>query len=308
MHDFPPPPIQTGNINSDPLNSGTVNLDLFRHQALEYIRRSMLGVSLVDQNIPPHLRALSNFDVWELSVFVGHFIKAAQKRGWVPPGIFYYPSYPDIEFTDLAQLVEQTHDSPHPKSPPAIITWRVVKRDHASIDTQPFTGRRPAKPFFGGQAFNITNEIQQLLVSGQDVPDELFKVAADGHVELYDILSVDMWMWDNMVRFDVFAKTAGEAEKYAIAFEKMLYANSGLFRLLGADKFLHWGRTPDSELDNRDGSEIRVFANRVGLKFRSIQWYMRTQEFMVSSEKTISEIGLEWFADEQLNTRINTTN
>jgi hypothetical protein len=217
----------------------------------------------------PARRLNDNKDVVEICLAVGELLERLKSETVNVPGIgkvyiippewvlYYAPAYPK----DLVKLTggPRTQESPQ-ESPANVITWKVVKREAGSISEQPFSGKQPANPRLRG-----------------DVPTEV----SGEYLEVYS-----KWM-DNLIQFDCFALDGKDAELLAINLENTLYAYSNIFKAMGAQRWLHWGRASGSDYEQ---SIYNAIGSDSGLNFRSFYYYVRTELFWVTPTIAIERI------------------
>lgn len=217
---------------------------------------------------PPRTRLGGNIQIDDLCLVIGDLIKFLEKKqitlpdGTVTPVIppdwrvFYTPAYPD-------ELLENTGGIQHPDSPQEkvtnIVCYKIVKYMNASIDPQPFEGRRPARKRSRGN----------------------HPTSVDG--EYYGIWS--KWM-DALIQFDCFAKTNIEAIDLIRNLEETLEYYERVFLGLGVQKWLYWDRVTDASAES--------LAKNNKMNVRSFQMYARIEKFFVVPTRAIEEIITEF--------------
>lgn len=179
--------------------------------------------------------------------------------------IIYAPAYPDIiqqDFDGKLNLLNLTStiSSSTPESPTqkvgAIITYKVVRHEPASLEGQPFTGRVPRKARITEEHYDEVNNrtITELILR-----------------------------WDNIIQFDCFAKTDAEAIAVLKNLENMLMVYGDEMGRWGLSvPPLHWGWVEDTELTKRLKS----------LKARSVQFYVRTEAKFIRDHNAIDQISI----------------
>lgn len=234
------------------------------------------------------MRLAGNLNIWEIADLIGTIIRSLKENNLIPHDmpLSYAAAFPEILLKESGG--HKTPDSPHDKMG-FIITWRVIRREHASLNAQPFTGKSPAKPRFR-ESFYIPKTIKEIQEEhakiDQIIPIELFTDIPQENIK--EAVNISSWWWDNIIRFDCFAPTQIEAEHLVHSFETSMIRFSNIVVGAGAQKFLHWNR----EIDDK---ELQEKIN-INFKFRSVNFYVRTEEFYVDRTATISAIENEIFS------------
>lgn len=167
------------------------------------------------------------------------------------PEIIACAAYPDMVIDN--KDFTRSADTPIPPIPP-MITWKVVKRTHATISGKPHTGRRQLKP-------RVLEEIAQN--------------------ERYSYISTLGVDFDNTIQFDCWERTNYQAEILSDYLEKNMVIYSPIFQEFGVKEVVFDQRITDSVL--RD-FRIPVI---------SMQYYVKTQTIYKKDVNKIEEIRIK---------------
>lgn len=138
------------------------------------------------------------------------------------------------------------------------VTYIVLRSEPGSIDSgPPFRGTVQMKP--------------QFRETFQDPLDPLLMIETDG------------WFFDNLVQFECWAKTNGEAVNLLKWFEDFMFRHVWIFELYGVSKVLYWRRDEDTQSE----------AWRNDITKRTVLFYMRTERVFAFQTRKLSQIKLD---------------
>ena len=207
---------------------------------------------------PPRLRADGNIDLRAFRQLMRQILSL------VSPDLIFVPAYPShiVGNTsyDSYSDTEYTQDNPIDEFQDTI-TWKVVRREVGVFTGTPFsesTNRKEIKPRIRERAkFDPSKNNRLIDTYGQ-------------------------W-YDNLVQFDVWAKTNEEAEVLIEWFEDFMDLYKFLFMKYGLENLIYWRRFEDQN--------IQRWANP--LHVRSVQYYCRTEKLTIVPTYKIEQIHIK---------------
>ena len=149
-----------------------------------------------------------------------------------------------------------TEEEPDEKAQTEVITFSVIKREPGA-----FSQGAP----FEGKVKNLKPLLREV---SEDPTKPGYKSATYGY-----------WH-DNLVRFTCWARTNKAANKRAFWFEDLMDEYSWWFRLQGVERTVFWGRNADIAVEIQGNMWYG----------RPIDFYVKTENIKVFSEKKIEEI------------------
>ena len=136
-----------------------------------------------------------------------------------------------------------------------VISHSIIKRQPGAVGkAAPFDGVKNYRPI-------LREEIE-------DSDNPGYKSAVFGYI------------YDNLVRFTCFSRTNKEADERALWFEKLINSYLWFFRYSGVNRVLYYGRGQEV-IEEYEGNKIYG---------REIDFFVRTEEISVVSEKSIEQI------------------
>lgn len=168
------------------------------------------------------------------------------------PDVVIAPSYPKYLLPGTKEY-KATMNDPVEKFRDTI-TYKVTREEPASRggSKQPFGGNREVTP--QPREFRVGEDRKSHEVYGQ--------------------------MFDTLVQFDVWSISNYRVEDLAIWFKRFMIKYRGFLREMGLSEILFWWRGEDDVT-----SKIKNSIN-----FRSLVYYIRTEEIMTSEEEVLKEI------------------
>lgn len=136
-----------------------------------------------------------------------------------------------------------------------IVTHSIAKRQPGSVSqASPFEGVKNYRPILREEVEDSSNPGYKSIVFG--------------------------FIYDNIVRFTCFSRTNKEADERALWFEKLINSYLWFFRYSGVNRVLYYGR----------GQEVIESFEGNNIYGREIDFFVRTEEISIVSEKTIEQI------------------
>ena len=186
-------------------------------------------------------------------------------------GIFFAPDFPDF----LLPL-----DHPAYKTAPGVvnraITWGNVRKEPGTMSGKPFRGTQEIKPrirefiaIYGdyGKRWIVENNLSQL----------------EGFGELASFVEVSAQAFDNLVQYNIWARSNYEVEELTEWFEDYMDTYRGMFLEAGIVQLVFDRRVRDDTLVQMKNS----------YHVRSVLYYVRTERVRIRSIRPIKRIDLK---------------
>lgn len=186
-------------------------------------------------------------------------------------GIYFAPDFPDF-------LLPQS-DPGYKSSPsvvPSVITWGVVRKEPGTMSGTPFRGTQEIKPRFREYVALFGDYAKQWVI-GSDVS------SAEGYGALTGYLKTSAQVFDNLVQYNIWAKSNYEVEELTEWFEEYMDAYRGMFREAGIVELVFNRRV-------RDDTTIQM---KNGYHVRSVLYYVRTERVRVEQISPLTRIDLK---------------
>lgn len=186
-------------------------------------------------------------------------------------GIFFAPDFPDF----LLPL-----DNPNYQTAPGVvskaITWGNVRKEPGTMSGKPFRGTQEIKPRYREFIALFGNYAKQWVV-GSNVSE------LEGYGELTGYMKISAQAFDNLVQYNIWARSNYEAEELTEWFEEYMDAYRGMFREAGIVQMVFDRRVRDDTLVQMKNS----------YHVRSVLYYVRTERVRVESISPIKRIDLK---------------
>lgn len=186
-------------------------------------------------------------------------------------GIFFAPDFPDF----ILPL-----EDPRYKTAPGVIdkviTWGTIRKEPGTMSGKPFRGTQEIKPrtreyiaIFGDYAkqWVVENKLSTL----------------EGYGELTGFVKTSAQAFDNLVQYNIWARSNYEVEELTQWFEDYMETYRGMFREAGIVQMVFDRRVRDDT----------VAAMKNGYHVRSVLYYVRTERVRVESISPIKRIDLK---------------
>lgn len=178
------------------------------------------------------------------------------------PEIQFVPAFPDwVIDTDKSIKV------PVATSPRKTITWSLIRREPGTIDAHPFGARKEIKARVREELIAVPDFDKNI-----DDPNTIFR--------LYT--SRGQW-FDNLMQFDIWSKSAWEAEQLVEFFEDFMFDYQGMFLENGINKMYYFSRVRDET----------ILKWRNGLQNRSLIYYIRSERVSIREVFPIKRIDIK---------------
>lgn len=188
-----------------------------------------------------------------------------------PSGIFFAPDFPEF----LLPLGEPGYRAA-PAVTPNVITWGIVRKEPGTMSGRPFSGTQEIKPrnreflaIFGDYAK------QWVIDTGES------RLAEIGEISYY--IKTAGQAFDNLVQYNIWAKSNYEVEELTEWFEEYMDSYRGMYREAGIVQIVFDRRIRDDT----------VLAIKNGYHVRSVLYYVRTERVHVENISPIKRIDLK---------------
>lgn len=237
--------------------------------------------------------------ILELSILMNKSLKI------LSPKLLFSPDFPDYllseddpKFMEQYPVVSQDENAsmPHYRSdlytrntaqyksldkvPAPHITWGVVRQEPGSVGGEPFRGTQEKKPRHREFAAIFTSELKEYVGNTQ-------KDLVDQYGGLSKYVKVKGQVFDNLVQFNLWARSAWEVEELTEWFQDYMTNYTGMFREAGIVEMWFDRRVRDDVL------------NQIKSKYhlRSVLYYIRTEKLDIESIEPIKRIEAKFHVD-----------
>jgi hypothetical protein len=186
-------------------------------------------------------------------------------------GIFFAPDFPDF----LLPL-----DDPRYHTAPGVvskaITWGTVRKEPGTMSGKPFRGTQEIKPRMR-EFVAVFGDYAKQWVIGSNVS------TLEGYGELTGFIKTSAQAFDNLVQYNIWARSNYEVEELTQWFEDYMESYRGMFREAGIVQIVFDRRVRDDMLVQMKN----------GYHVRSVLYYVRTERVRVESISPIKRIDLK---------------
>jgi hypothetical protein len=186
-------------------------------------------------------------------------------------GIFFAPDFPDF----LLPL-----DNPKYSTAPAVvakaITWGNVRKEPGTMSGKPFRGTQEIKPRIR-EHIAIFGDYAKQWVVGENLS------SLEGYGERTGFIKTSAQAFDNLVQYNIWARSNYEVEELTEWFEDYMDIYTGMFREAGIVQLVFDRRVRDDTLIQMKNS----------YHVRSVLYYVRTERVRVESISPIKRIDLK---------------
>ena len=186
-------------------------------------------------------------------------------------GIFFAPDFPDF----LLPL-----DDPRYHTAPGVvskaITWGTVRKEPGTMSGKPFRGTQEIKPRIR-EFVAIFGDYAKQWIVGSNVS------TLEGYGELTGFIKTSAQAFDNLVQYNIWARSNYEVEELTQWFEDYMETYRGMFREAGIVQMVFDRRV-------RDDTLVQM---KNGYHVRSVLYYVRTERVRVESISPIKRIDLK---------------
>lgn len=188
-----------------------------------------------------------------------------------PDGIFFAPDFPEF----LLPMADPGFQSA-PAVTPKVITWGIVRKEPGTMSGTPFGGTQELKPRYR-EFLAIFGDVARQWVIGPS------KSELVNEEELSYFIKIAGQAFDNLVQYNIWAKSNYEVEELTEWFEEYMDSYRGMFREAGIVQTVFNRRLRDETL----------IAMRNGYHVRSVLYYVRTERVHVENVSPIKRIDLK---------------
>lgn len=186
-------------------------------------------------------------------------------------GIFFAPDFPDF----LLPL-----DDPRYHTAPGVvskaITWGTIRKEPGTMSGKPFRGTQEIKPRIR-EFVAIFGDYAKQWIVGSNVS------TLEGYGELTGFVKTSAQAFDNLVQYNIWARSNYEVEELTQWFEDYMETYRGMFREAGIVQMVFDRRV-------RDDTLVQM---KNGYHVRSVLYYVRTERVRVESISPIKRIDLK---------------
>lgn len=190
---------------------------------------------------------------------------------WEKDGIFFAPDFPDF----LLPKADPGYSSP-PAVTPKVITWGIVRKEPGTMSGTPFGGTQEIKP----------RHREFLAIFGDHAKQWVIGRTESEIQELGDLtyfIKIAGQVFDNLVQYNIWAKSNYEVEDLTEWFEEYMDSYRGMFREAGVVQTVFNRRV-------RDDTLVQM---RNGYHVRSVLYYVRTERIHVERVSPLKRIDLK---------------
>ena len=188
-----------------------------------------------------------------------------------PSGIFFAPDFPEF----ILPLGDPGYTAA-PAVTPHVITWGTVRKEGATMSGRPFAGTQEIKP----------REREFLAIMGSTAKQWIIDPLESHLDELKEItyfVKIAGQAFDNLVQYNIWAKSNYEVEELTEWFEEYMDSYRGMFREAGIVQTYFDRRVRDDTL----------LTMKNGYHVRSVLYYVRTERIHVTKISPIKRIDLK---------------
>lgn len=186
-------------------------------------------------------------------------------------GLFFAPDFPDF----LLPL-----DNPSYHTAPGVvsnaITWGTIRKEPGTMGGKPFRGTQEIKPRFR-EFIAVFGDYAKQWVIGSNVS------TLEGFGELTGYVKISAQAFDNLVQYNIWARSNYEVEALTEWFEEYMEAYTGMYREAGIVQMVFDRRV-------RDDTLVQM---KNGYHVRSVLYYVRTERVRVESISPIKRVDLK---------------
>lgn len=190
---------------------------------------------------------------------------------WEKDGIFYAPDFPEF----LLPLNNPSYKAA-PAVTPKVITWGVVRKEPGTMSGTPFGGTQEIKPRHREFLAVFGDYAKQWIISTNDSYLEDLE-----QISYY--IKTSAQVFDNLVQYNIWAKSNYEAEELTEWFEEYMDSYRGMFREAGIVQTVFNRRIRDDTLIQMNN----------GYHVRSVLYYVRTERVHVERISPIKRVDLK---------------
>lgn len=189
---------------------------------------------------------------------------------WEKDGIFFAPDFPEF----LLPLGSPGYQAA-PAVTPKVITWGIVRKEPGTMSGTPFGGTQEIKPRHREFLAIFGDHAKQWVVG-----DSSSHLAELGELSYY--IKTAGQAFDNLVQYNIWAKSNYEVEEMTEWFEEYMDTYRGMFREAGIVQTTFNRRV-------RDDTMVQM---RNSYHVRSVLYYVRTERVHVEKISPIKRIDL----------------
>lgn len=188
-----------------------------------------------------------------------------------PSGIFFAPDFPEF----LLPLGDPGFGAA-PAVVRRVITWGIVRKEPGTMSGTPFGGTQEIKPRHR-EFLAIFGDYAKQWVIGDT------RSYLEGTGELSYFIKIAGQAFDNLVQYNIWAKSNYEVEELTEWFEEYMDSYRGMFREAGIVQTVF----------NRRVRDDTIVAMRNGYHVRSVLYYVRTERVHVENVSPIKRIDIK---------------